>query len=149
MVGASYYFKGVEGERRFFMCFSSKHCVSTLRCSYGRSVLRPVFNRRSVWHFPFKIPRELPLLKIVYVHFDCASSQKTVVAGLAYGIFLLNFQAKLLCEMTMCIRRRLAQNGCCRISVWHFPPKFPHKMALVRWPVQPSRHFGPVTSLSL
>ena len=30
-----------------------------------------------------------------------------------------------------------------------FTCKFPHRMALVRSPVQPSRHFGPVRSLSL
>ena len=43
---------------------------------------------------------------------------------------------------------RLAQNAGPGRRVRHFPCQFPHKMALVRSPMEPSRHFGPV-SLSL
>ena len=45
--------------------------------------------------------------------------------------------------------RRLAQNECRGGVPGHFYCKFPHEMALVRSPVQPSRRFGPVRSLSL
>ena len=45
--------------------------------------------------------------------------------------------------------RRLAQNAGHGGVLGHFPCKFLHEMALVRSPVQPSRRFGPVRSLSL
>ena len=48
-----------------------------------------------------------------------------------------------------CAGSHEAGAACGASRVRHFSCKFRHKMALVRSPVQPSRHFGPVRSLSL
>ena len=101
---------------------------------------------------PFGIfPDTKWLLWNVDVHFDCAGSHKTGVAVLAFGVFPVNFHAKWLlwhvhvhfdCEG---LQKTLAPGDAPGI----FPVNFHTKMALVRSPVQPSRHFGPARSLSL
>ena len=49
------------------------------------------------------------------MHFDCAGSHKTCVAGLGSGIFLVHFHAKLNCssEMSMCISTAQARAKRC------------------------------------
>ena len=88
------------------------------------------------------------LLWNVHMHFDFAGSHKTGVAVLALGIFLMHKIALLTCPCAF-RQRRLAQNAGPGRRIRHFPGKFPYKRALVRSPVERSRHFGPVRSRSL
>ena len=66
------------------------------------------------------------------------------------GHFSFQFPHNMALVKCPCVFRlwRLAQNAGPGRPVRHFPCKFPYKMALVRSPMEPSRHFGPV-SLSL
>ena len=73
----------------------------------------------------------------VHVHFDCASSHKTGVAGYRSGIFAVNYRTKwLLWCVIMCPcafrLRRLAQNDVPGGVRGHLYCKIPNKMAL--WP---------------
>ena len=58
------------------------------------------------------------------------------VVSSVFGQLPVNFHAKWLLWHVQCAfrLRRLARNGVLRISVWHFPCKFPYKMALVKCP---------------
>ena len=58
------------------------------------------------------------------------------VVSSVFGQLPVNFHAKWLLWHVQCAfrLRRLARNGVSRISVWHFPCKFPYKMALVKCP---------------
>ena len=69
------------------------------------------------------------------MHFDCAGSDKTVVAAVAADIFPVNFHAKLLLWHVHAFRlRKLAENGVPGGVPDHFPHQFPHKMALTTCP---------------
>ena len=72
----------------------------------------------------------------VPVHFDCASSHKTLASGDASGIFSCKFPRKMALVICPCAFRlcKLAQNGCRRGVPGPFAQTFPSKMDLMTRP---------------
>ena len=112
------------------------------------------------------------LLWTVHVHFDCAGSRKTLVAGDASGISPVNFHTKWLVwnvhvhfdcagshkTLSGDVSGIFPANAHTKWLLWDRQCK-PVALGLsdrsrrgvvliLRWLAQPSRHFGPVTSLS-
>ena len=85
---------------RHFPCkLQRKMPLVTCPCAFRlRRVAQNGCRGLRVRHFPCKLKRKM---WHVHVHFVCAGSHKTGVAGYGSGIFLVNYSAK--CDMSMCI----------------------------------------------
>ena len=74
------------------------------------------------------------LLWNVHVHFDCASSHKTMSPEVSAAIFPVNFETNCSCEMLMCISTAQARTKRWRRCPRPFSLWIPYKMALVTCP---------------